>query len=182
MQELYLIYRKWCVEIGQTCPQLLGDGYSNPYFLAVPDNWRSATQRIMIVGEEGHGKWGAGKSDGWRFDDIDRIQKFNEEYMNSQIGLDDIYSRNNSPFWKRFRKIADIGYPCVWNNLDKIHRLGNGKCALTDKERTLLHSTETKLLYEEIRLLSPTVVVFFGWYGLSLQAELPSLFKMVYPD
>ncbi len=181
LSELGGIYHKWCVEFRDNCTQLLGDKYSNPYFISVPARWYSSPQRIMIVGEEGHGEWGAGKSDGWQINDIARIQKFNEEYMNSQIGLDDVYLRNTSPFWNRFRKIADMGYPCVWNNLDKIHRLGNGKCALSERERLSLHSTETKLLSEEIQHLNPTTVVFFGWYGISMQAELPSLFSKVYP-
>ena len=37
------------------------------------------------------------------------------------------------------------------------------------------------ILSEEIRLMDPTHIVFFGWYGISLQHELPELFERLYP-
>lgn len=44
-----------------------------------------------------------------------------------------------------------------------------------------LHQTPTAILGEEIRILEPDVVVYFGWYGISLRAELPDVFRMLYP-
>ena len=82
----------------------------------------------------------------------------------------------------RFRKIAHLGNPCIWNNQDKIHLRKDRSCSLGIKDRRLLHSTNTKLLHEEIALLKPTVVVFFGWRRLAIRAELPYIDALVYPN
>ena len=44
-----------------------------------------------------------------------------------------------------------------------------------------LHQTPTAILDAEICILKPDIVVYFGWYGISLQAELPNVFQGLYP-
>lgn len=175
-------YREWLNEIKENAPQLLSEKYSNPYFSSIPDGWFDTKgPRIMIVGEEGFGTWGCGKGDGSiSADEIEKIQFLNYSNLKKQLG-ESCCDTNYSSFWKRFRKIAGHGI-CCWTNIDKIHTLHNKKCALTSTERKVLHSVRTRLLHEEISLLNPTHVVFFGWYGTSLQHELPEIYSKMYPQ
>ena len=87
---------------------------------------------------------------------------------------------NKSGFWKVFRDIKEKAdessttVSCAWSNIDKIHRLGYGSnnCALLKNQREDLHSTHTKVLLEEIRILKPDFVVFLGTHYTSLQYAL----------
>ena len=170
--ELFRLYQNWANELIDTCPQLINEKYSHPYYLHIPDGWFGTRHRILIVGEEGFGNK--------RFDlPIAEAQAFNVNYLLKQLSKD---ADNKSPFWRRIRKIASLPDTSVtWTNLDKIHHSGRRGCALKKCERMALHQTPTAFLKEEIRLLEPTMVVYFGWYGISLQAELPSVFHMLYP-
>ena len=176
-EKLLQIYQQWQTELRLYCRELIAKEFSYPYYLYIPDNWFDSKIRIMIVGEEGAGEK--------KFDcSIEEAQKFNKEYLISQLhNGDENYVRNRSQFWNRFRKIARLPDAAVcWNNLDKIHvsKTGNGKLKTT--HRRILHQTPTKILQEEIKLLRPTYVVFFGWYGISLQQECPDVFNMLYPN
>lgn len=176
-KQLYEIYKRWETELKMVCPQIITEGYSYPYYLYIPDNWFASSVRIMIVGEEGAGEK--------RYDEtIEVAQKFNKEYLQSQLNHgDENYGKNCSQFWHRFRNIAALpNVSVVWNNLDKIHRSQKRNGKLKVKDRKVLHQTPTKILREEIRLLNPTHIVFFGWYGLSLQYEIPNVFDKLYPD
>ncbi|MDE7302744.1 MAG: hypothetical protein K2N60_05425 [Oscillospiraceae bacterium] len=187
-KELLKLYQSWKSELKDVCPQLLCKEFSYPYYLHIPDDWYERKFRVLIVGEEGHG---------FKHKDFDMpiecVQTFNREYIAGQLedtpdtgcNRDPLYKRNNSAFWNRIRKIKALRGPneisLTWTNLDKIHRLGS-KCALKKEQRLALHQTPTAILSEEITLLKPTVVIFFGWYGVSLEKELPSVFKKLYPN
>lgn len=179
-KELNELYKKWLNDVEDKCPEFLSDNYSNPYFVSIPDGWVNAKHKIMIVGEEGYGKWGYGKADGWAASDIEKIQQYNYDAVTQIIER----GSDRRKFWQRFIKIYNLGFPCIWNNIDKIHYLQKrkGSFKLTYEERLLLHSTEIKILKEEIEILKPDVVVFFGWYGASLAKELPAIYAMLYPD
>lgn len=175
-KQLYRVYQDWEKELKDACPQLIKKEYSHPYYLHIPDDWFDAEYRILIVGEEGFGNK--------QFDlPIEEAQAFNRNYLLQQLtsGAD-----NRSPFWQRIRKIAALpGASITWTNLDMIH-LNGKKCRLTKHEQTLLHKTPTAILSEEIRILEPNIVVYFGWYRKSLQAELRDelvpVFDSLYPD
>ena len=171
--------------------ELLKDAFSNPYYIKTPSDWWEKKYRIMIVGEEGAGGWGAGKTK-WNPQTKDGIEKI-MEYNSTQTYVQTVkrgeywfggekYVLNNGQFWNRIRKICDLSedVTVVWNNIDKIHRLGNKgtKCKLTDKQRMLLH--KERILSKEIEILQPTIVVFFGWHWRSLECELPNIYDMVY--
>ena len=51
-KELFEKYSKWYKEIETVAPHLLGDKYSNPWYMAVPNNWFSEPERILIVGKK----------------------------------------------------------------------------------------------------------------------------------
>lgn len=171
-KQLYEVYKVWETELKSTCPQLLSEKYSHPYYLHIPDKWFDAKHRILIVGEEGFGNK--------QFDlPIAEAQAFNRNYLLRQLspGAD-----NRSPFWQRIRKIAALPDVSVaWTNIDKIHYSRGYGCALKKCDRMALHQTPTAILKEEILLLKPAVIVYFGWYGISLRAELPDVFRVLYP-
>ncbi len=176
--ELFQMYQQWEAEFRETCTQLRNGKYSYPYYLHIPDNWFDSKYRVMIVGEEGSGDS--------QFDTpIQDAQKFNEEYLLRQLDRANTrnidYEWNSSPFWHRLREIKDLGAAVCWNNIDKVHALRNGRCNLNKCDRKALHSTKTKILSEEIRILNPTHIVYFGWYGWSLKEELPEVFGKLYP-
>lgn len=188
-RQLTARYMTWLSELREYAPVLLTETYSNPYYTSIPEGWfETEKPRIMVVGEEGFGSWGCGKAGVigdpenpfYSLEDISRIQAWNGNYLRSQLGQQNTHKKNNSPFWKRFRRVAEYGV-CCWTNIDKIHCLSDSKCALTSKERALLHTTPTCILREEIDLLAPTHIIFFGWYGISLRHELPDLFSELYP-
>lgn len=178
-------YEKWLQELKESQSHLLEKEYSNPYFISIPNGWYDSKTRILVVGEEGYGTWGCGKGDGTvSADEISKIQDMNRQYLGKQldyIALDIGEKKNKSPFWRRFMAINQYGI-CAWSNIDKIHLLKERKCQLTNRDRMALHSLSTKVLKEEISILQPTHVIFFGWYGISLKHELPEVFEQLYPE
>lgn len=187
-QQLLQLYQTWKSELEEVCPQLVCKDFSHPYYLHIPDDWYKRKFRVLIVGEEGYGAT--------QFDlPIEDVQKSNREYLASQWDPSDMdyrsnspYPKNNSPFWERIRKIKALRDPneisLTWTNLDKIHRVGSG-CVLTEEQRHSLHQTPTAILFEEIKLLQPTHVIFFGFvdrYRVSLEKELPAVFHKLCPE
>ena len=200
-EELKNIYANWLNELKQKHPELLGPIYSNPYYMSIPAHWYESKNRVLIVGEEGHGDWGCGKwgNDEWKFvpEDIEKIQTFNWSYLatnlkSSNNGIieknslyPDAYSEefNHSRFWNRARKIAEHEDTiCAWTNADKIHRKKSlfKSCKLSGRERRNLHSLDNKILRQEIEVLNPSHVFFFGWRQDSFKPELPDVFEELY--
>ena len=181
---LHQMYEKWLQELKEISPDLFGEKYSNPYFISIPEGWYTSDVRILVVGEEGFGTWGCGKQNAEvSAYEISKIQNMNRQFLGKQLGyiemnLED--KKNISPFWRRFRAINQYGI-CAWSNIDKIHLLKNSNCKLSDKDRKALHALPTKILQEEINILQPTHIIFFGWYGVSLKYELPEVFAQLYP-
>ena len=221
MSQLTIVYEKWLDELRGSHPYLLeNDIYSNPSYIYVPKEWQASENKIMIVGEEGYGKWGCGKQYGWTaatpawpsssYNDIrlyhrDLIlsqTKFKDVLLNCEDGdhlnateecrnfkkwFDTLYGRKplNTNFWQRIYSIYNLGRNAaiIWNNLDKIFALKENntkRCALTHTDRVNLHSVSTKLLEEEIKITRPTIVIFNGWYGTSIKAELRKIYDKFY--
>ncbi len=171
-KQLFGVYQAWEKELKEYCPQLIKKEYSHPYYLHIPDDWFAAQHRVLIVGEEGFGEK--------QFDiRIVEAQEFNKNYLLWQLAPG---ANNRSPFWQRIRKIAALSDVSItWTNLDMIHLSSRKTCALKKCDRIALHQTPTAILNEEIRILEPDIVVYFGWYGISLRAELPAVFRTLYP-
>lgn len=180
-EELLQLYREWKSELEKICPQFMCNDFSHPYYLHIPDVWYERKCRILVVGKEGYGNH-------HQFDSsIENVQEFNREYLACQLGQ---YSKdynskdyNRSPFWNRIRRINRLPksneISITWTNIDKIHRIG-AHCPLLKKQRYELHQTEKKILAEEIKLLQPNIVIFFGWYDVSLEEELPVVYKRLH--
>ena len=183
-KELFEVYQTWENELKQSCPKLITEEFSHPYYLYIPDDWYQSTYRILIVGEEGYGEKTFNLP-------IEEAQEFNRDYLLRQLGKSKSvqYKWNGSSFWRRIRSIAQLmndngsSYSITWTNLDMIHHsIKQGNCKLKKKERESLHSTPTKILSKEIDMLRPTHVIYFGWYGISLEKELPDVFSHLYPN
>lgn len=179
-EHLVEIYQKWAIELSNVVLLDNHETYSHPYYLHIPDNWFDSKYRLLIVGEEGYGEK--------QFDtSIADAQAFNRDYLKSQLGLPNPrnFTRSSSAFWRRIRVIArsleGTPFSMTWTNLDKIHRSGRGNCKLRKSDRVALHTTPIKILSEEINILQPTHVIYFGWYGISLESELPEVYKILYP-
>lgn len=150
---------------------LLGDSFSSIYYTSTPDNWLDNDRiKIMIVGKEGYGENKIANND-----EFDKLMKYSHDYLCSQLNSSNEYPINSSQFWNRIRRINESNVTICWNNLDKIHRLREQKCELSPKERAALHSIDIKILAEEINVMKPDVVIFFGWYYSSLEKELPEV-------
>ena len=223
MSQLTQVYEKWLNELRSAHSYLLEDKkYSNPYYLYVPNEWATAKNKIMIIGEEGYGNWGCGKKCGWikntpawtpdSFNDIrlyhrdlilsqtkyrDLLSKREDgsdlvntdEYIEFAKWFNSLYKRKpfNSDFWRRIYAIYSVDKnngAIIWNNLDKVFSLrgDNDRCALKHTDRVNLHSVKTKLLEEEIKITQPTIVIFNGWYGTSIKAELKHIYDKFYED
>lgn len=111
-----------------------------------------------------------------------------EEYRNFATWFNELYKREkpfNTNFWQRIYSIYSIekNTAIIWNNLDKIFARKEDttkRCALTYTDRVNLHSVSTKLLEEEIKITQPTIVIFNGWYGTSIKAELRKIYDKFY--
>lgn len=186
-ERLMEMYAKWLKEADDS---FFGEDFSNPYFMKAPADWDDKKYRVMIVGEEGNGVWGAGKGDGWNpktAEGMCHIMQFNEEYLQTQVIIrqkSNGYKYNRSNFWRRMRAISDLSkdISIAWSNLDKFHHRKSLGCKLSSEERALLHQTSIKVLAEEINILRPTHIIFFGWYSESLKAEIPNLFAELYKN
>jgi len=154
----------------------------------------------MIVGEEGAGNWGCGKKickgyndEPWTKYDIDKIQNYNKEKIDFQCKFFKIHSETeyqkdmgfefHGGFWNRFSSIIKLNNcSCIWNNLDKIHLLKDGKCALSKEDRDMLHNTDIHVLCQEIDILKPNIVLFCGWKDRddAFERELPNVYEKLY--
>ena len=157
------IYKSYFVELKDKHPELFNrKEFSNIFVTGVLDNWATATNRIMIVGEEAAwsiknevSNWGNVEIE------IDKSQEYVLDHLKEQIGGEE----NKYPFWRRFRNLVkklpeNVAY--CHTNLDSINsRFGSGK--LDPKYREKLHSLKDKLLGGIIEILKPTIVLFCGW-------------------
>ena len=186
-KRLLRLYIQWAQELKGNCSELLNDNYSNPYYVSIPNGWETAKNRIMVIGKEGYSTGAWGKWKGLSVDSIDELQEYNYEVMMSNIDRHQCneYEKRKGAFWGRMRRIyQEFDCSCIWNNLDKIHHktcenVKKNNSPLTCKEQKILHSTPTKILKNEIEILKPTMVVFFGWYTYSLSSELPYVAELL---
>ena len=125
----------------------------------------------------------------WASDNLDRQLDFDigEDVVSKKYG----FGYNPHSFWRWFRelkKTAEERNLCVAfaiTELDKICKRPKerGRCCLTAKEEKRLHMAKNEgriaILKEEIEILNPDIVVFFGWYSGALKMELPDIIKEV---
>lgn len=168
-------YKEYVDEIREKSSHLLSGNYSNVFVASTTEEWVSAKNKILIVGQEA--KWP--KMDSCY--DIEKTQEWVYEFLHDQIKQKKYGNElHTGSFWTRFRKIVKkVGKDTAfaWGNLDVINAIEKkGKGVKLDKgDRHCLHSTEIKILGETIKVLQPTVVLFCGWSERrnAFKAQLP---------
>lgn len=178
-KSLYDTYVTWYSELSAD-PIIAAPDISLPYFIYLPDNWTESPTRILIVGEEGFGEVGCDRDKRkTQFNIIETIQDFNRYCLSDK-------TLNRRPFWRRINYLKSV-FPDAsfcWTNLDKVHRLkakdSKSGCKLLTSQRKALHNYP--ILADEIKIIHPTHVIFFGWYGYSLEKEFSDFDKTIYDN
>ncbi|MBE6537581.1 MAG: hypothetical protein E7673_06485 [Ruminococcaceae bacterium] len=172
------------------------DIFSSPFCFGVSEVFSSPhAPLIMYVGEEPSNWWF--KEEERRLDYVqgcsiayfDRQMRKSAEpesiYENkySVAYTDGVIKRNKSQFWNLLRKLKkELNVSVCWNDLDKLHRIGKAKKTVklndfSHSEQVELHlpfnETKRSLLWQEIDLLKPDVIIFMGSdYRQSIEAAL----------
>ncbi|MBN2834029.1 MAG: hypothetical protein JXR48_03585 [Candidatus Delongbacteria bacterium] len=134
--------------------------YSNIFCLGIPSSINESKKKIMIIGQESkdfgdYGTWA-----------IDEIFRWTGEYVDRQVhDVDNGLEYNRSPFWNLFRRLNESNYDLVWNNVDKVHKIVNGKTQVLsindEKELNRKFGDQNNtLLHYEISLIKPDAIIF----------------------
>ena len=141
-----------------------------------------------------------GKVISFQLDDYENLMDWARDNLDRQLDLalsKDTVSKkygfglNQHRFWRWFRELQEtaqnskLRVSFAITELDKICKQPKekGSCCLTQHEERRLHLAENEsriaILKEEIDILQPDIVLFFGWYSGALKMELPELAKEV---
>ena len=171
--------------------ELLTD-LSAPILLKVGDNWSTATERILIIGQEtqGWGHDGLGYSHYYDFiyrdDSIQEMMEFYELFCFAKNS-----SHRKSPFWRAFRQIAGksidemtINSNVLWTNLIRADYKRASLLSSSENDRNIVLDGLKGLLLKEINVLQPTKVIFFTGprYDRVLKIEFPDVTFSKYSD
>lgn len=148
---------------------------SRPYVCGVSKHYENAEKRIMIIGQETLGF--PLYSDGWKTQDI---QQWGIKYLEKQLWNEGDCEYNRSAFWNMFRYVEQkLGFCPCWNNVDKAHRIIDGKTVpLTYEIEKRLNSTlladGRTILLNEISIAKPDAILFITgpYYDESMAAAL----------
>ena len=132
------------------------NGYSAMFRMGFPEEYIDSDRPLlMYVGQEDlDGK--PHKTQAWvrKYQIVQRTQTYNKEIDRGS---------NKSPFWELYRKLDDMGYNCLWNNLDKFLKADH-KEHIAKEEAVGFNAPygeeRLSVLQREINLLKPKVVVF----------------------
>ncbi len=134
---------------------------SRPYVCSVSERYSISKKRIMIIGQETYDfplfnvDWSE-----------ESIQKWGVDYLEKQLWNIGNQRYNRSAFWKLFRYIeSEIGYCPCWNNVDKAHRIIDGKTVPLSLElekyfNAIPLSNGCTILLKEIEIAKPNAVLF----------------------
>jgi|SaaInlV_125m_DNA_1040241.scaffolds.fasta_scaffold124017_1 hypothetical protein len=140
-----------------------GNDIAGPLLMSIQDNYLERENRLLIVGQETNG-WGYYSS---------KIVEGMENYARFNFGS----NYKSSPFWNVTRKIEHLlsnpKFSCAWTNVSKFDVDGN----MPIGENAKLISKVDDLLKEEIKILNPTMVIFFT--GPKLDSRLLKLFPNI---
>ena len=151
-------YKSYFVKLKEKSPELFNrEEFSNIFVTGVLDNWETAPNKIMIVGQEA--AWRKVSDWGDIDTEIDKSQEYVLDHLKKQIEEE----QNKYPFWKRFREIVKSLPAYCHANLDSINSRISKTGKLEPEDREKLHALKDKLLGKVIEILNPTVVLFCGW-------------------
>lgn len=149
---------------------------SLPFYFGVPDKYRVADKKVMIVGQEAY-NW-------WKYleeADKDYLQQWAVGYLEKQLWQTGEYRFNNSAFWMFFRQLNQSGFTPCWNNIDKLHRYVDQKTKPLTAEQDRVFcaqygSNNKSLLQREIELVNPDAIIFI--IGPNYQCSLEHSFGL----
>lgn len=115
----------------------------------------------------------------------DKTQSWVREYQNVQRTKMRIKNdwfdngTNRSPFWNFYRRLGDMNFNVLWNNLDKFHPTDKQRLSYEDsiKFNAAYGKENLSVLQREIDLLKPSVIVFVIGNG-KYTASLASAFSI----
>lgn len=152
------IQRKWLKTVADVYVKNNSDvEYSRPYFFGIPELFEHQPC-IMIVGQEpdDFGSYGGD----W---ELEAQQQWGVQYLSIQLQNNGML--NPSPFWNAFRIMHDKGKGVLWNNLDKMHRIGTGKKTTqplsVEDEKNLdcpYGNDKKSLLQREVEIACPSAI------------------------
>lgn len=148
------------------------NGYSAMFRMGFPDEYIDSNKPLlMYVGQECL-ECTPVKTQVWirKYQIVQRTKKPNYE-INRKT--------NKSPFWNFYRRLCEIGYDVVWNNLDKFHPANAQRLSWEEgiKFNSSYGDDKLSILQREIELLKPKVIVFVVGNG-KYTASLASAFSI----
>lgn len=178
----------------RTLPTSLRKKASAPLLLSIREEWSVSANRLLIVGQETNGWTSAIKTK-------PRQLKTLEHFCKSASGIAEMvhaydsfdfaqtYSHRNSAFWRAFRhleeNIAEAKSAAMWTNLFRVDVGGSVVRGCDDEACNHLRRVQAGLLKTEVKVLKPTVVIFFS--GPTYDQEIAhafsdSRFEQAFPD
>lgn len=157
------------------------NGYSAMFRMGFPDEYiDSERPLLMYVGQEDL-NGDEYKTQEWvRKYQLVQLKENNDILPNEKV--------NGSPFWKLCRDLRDMGYNCLWNNLDKLLKADH-KTHISAEEAAGFNAAygvdRKSVLQREIELLKPNAIIFAigpRWkYIKSLASSFSIDVSLLYP-
>lgn len=160
-EKLHELYRR---KLNETSSVLIDYNFAtshdkratNPFLLSIPDNYDAFKNKIMIFGQETN-TWC--KECGKRSEFSNKLERTLELY--TTFYLKGGINKYCGPFWNEFKRIRrevskTKNAVFLWNNINKIGRVGKGNIPEINK----IQFEYFQVIREEIRLLSPNIMVF----------------------
>jgi hypothetical protein len=129
---------------------------TNPFLICVPENYLDFKNPIMIFGQETN-SWcrECGMQSEYSHSLKKSLEIYKAFYLNG--GID----KYPGPFWNEFKRIrreVSKSYSAffIWNNINKIGRMGKGNVAEIDR----LQFEHFNVIKHEIKILKPLVFIF----------------------
>jgi hypothetical protein len=166
---------------------------ASPPLLVVPhERWQFAKLKLLIVGQETL-HWRYNPKDIGNIGNLDAPIETFREFLLAKNGVGamcDLYRwyalgrvnpKMNSPFWRGFRAIDSAingaEDTALWTNVFKMNVNGSVMRNCRAAEISHLQRVQQGILFKEINILNPDVVVFFSGpqYDSAIRREFPDM-------
>lgn len=170
-------------------PKRLAVKASPPLLVCPHERWHSARLKLLIVGQETR-RWMYNPSEvGELGEPIENFWQFLQAKhgigamwsLYRWYALGRVHPKLNSPFWRGFRAmdsaINGARDAALWTNVFKVNVNGSVMRNCSAGEVSALQRVQQGLLFEEIAILNPDVVVFLSGprYDSAIRCEFPDM-------
>ena len=134
--------------------------YSDMFFITGLGKGHPNNMTIMVIGQN------ARIETKFHSESLSNQQNYYNGYLEMQLyGVNNGHKRNTSPFWKFISDLKFHEYEVIWNNIDKINRIENGKFKdATEGDELIMNSAygedNKTLLEREIEFFNPDILLF----------------------